>query len=64
MPKMKTNRAAKKRFRLTGTGKVMHARAFKYHKLEHKSSTRTRRLTGDAVLSPADAANAKKMLGI
>ncbi len=64
MPKMKTNRAAKKRFRLTGTGKVMHARAFAYHKLEHKASTRTRRLAGDAVLNATDAANAKKMLGL
>ncbi len=64
MPKMKTNKAAKKRFRLTGTGKVMSGRAFRYHKLEHKASVRTRRLAQDSVLFPADAANVKKMLGI
>jgi large subunit ribosomal protein L35 len=64
MPKMKTNKAAKKRFRLTGTGKVMRQSAFRYHKLEHKSSVRTRRLAKDQVMFPADAANVKKMLGI
>jgi large subunit ribosomal protein L35 len=64
MPKMKTNRSAAKRFRLSGTGKVMRARAYRYHKLEHKSSTRTRRLDGDVALSPADEKNAKKMLGL
>jgi large subunit ribosomal protein L35 len=64
MPKMKTNRSAAKRFRLSGTGKVMRARAYRYHKLEHKASTRTRRLDGDVALTPADAKNAKKMLGL
>jgi large subunit ribosomal protein L35 len=64
MPKMKTNRAAKKRFRVTGTGKIMRQRSHRYHKLEHKSSVVTRRLDGDVVLAPGDAANVKKMLGI
>ena len=64
MPKMKTNRAAKKRFRLTGTGKIMRAQAYRYHKLEHKTSTRTRRLSGDVGLAPGDDAQARKMLGI
>jgi large subunit ribosomal protein L35 len=64
MPKMKTNRTAKKRFRVTGTGKIMREKAFGYHKLEHKSSVRTRRLAKDSVLAPGDAANVKKMLGI
>ena len=38
MPKMKTHSGAKKTFRLTGTGKIMHKRAGKRHLLEHKSS--------------------------
>ena len=64
MPKVKTNRAAKKRFRLTGTGKLMRQRAFRYHKNEHKPTSRTRRLEGDVVVAPGDAAQARKMLGI
>ncbi len=63
MPKMKTHSGAKKRFRLTGTGKVMHRQAGKMHLNEHKSSKRTRRLTGDAVLTKGDAQKAKKLLG-
>ncbi len=63
MPKMKTHSGAKKRFRLTGTGKVMRRRANRAHYLEHKSSTRTRRLASDVVLSPADQKMTKKLLG-
>ncbi|MBM9432740.1 50S ribosomal protein L35 [Flaviflexus equikiangi] len=63
MPKMKTHSGAKKRFRVTGSGKVMRERAGKRHLLEHKPSRRTRRLSNDQVLSPADAKNVKKMLG-
>ena len=63
MPKMKTHSGAKKRFRITGTGKVMHRQAGKMHLNEHKSSSRTRRLTGDSVMVKGDAAKAKKMLG-
>ena len=63
MPKMKTHSGAKKRFRITGSGKVMHRQAGKMHLNEHKSSSRTRRLTGDKVLVKGDAAKAKKMLG-
>ncbi|HHV20145.1 MAG TPA: 50S ribosomal protein L35 [Propionibacterium sp.] len=64
MPKMKTHSGAKKRFRVTGTGKVMHRRAGKMHLNEHKSSRRTRRLDGDAVLVKGDAKKAKKLLGL
>lgn len=64
MPKMKTNRSAAKRFRITGTGKVMRGKAFRKHKLEHKSSVRTRRLDHDGILAPGDAAQVKKMLGL
>ena len=64
MPKRKPHSGATKRFRVTGSGKVMRERAGKRHLLEHKSSRRTRRLSSDQVLSPADAKNVKKMLGI
>ncbi len=63
MPKMKTHSGAKKRFKITGSGKVMHRKAGKMHLNEHKSSRRTRRLMGDQVLAPGDAAKAKKLLG-
>jgi large subunit ribosomal protein L35 len=63
MPKMKTHSGAKKRFKITGSGKVMHRKAGKMHLNEHKPSTRTRRLDGDAVMVKGDAAKAKKMLG-
>lgn len=63
MPKMKTHSGAKKRFRVTGTGKVMHARAGKAHLNEHKPTKQTRRLGHDAVLAKPDAKKALKLLG-
>jgi large subunit ribosomal protein L35 len=63
MPKMKTHSGANKRFRLTGTGKVMRRRADRAHYLEHKPSTRTRRLKNEVVLAPQDAKKIKKLLG-
>ena len=63
MPKMKTHSGAKKRFKVTGTGKLVHRIAGKMHLNEHKPSSRTRRLTGDSVMVKGDAAKAKKMLG-
>jgi large subunit ribosomal protein L35 len=63
MPKMKTHRGTKKRFRLTGTGKVMHEQANRQHKFESKSSTRTRRLAADVVTSKADIKRVKRLLG-
>ena len=63
MPKMKTHSGAKKRFRVTGTGKVMHRKAGKMHLNEHKPSTRTRRLAGDAVVAKGDAKQARRLLG-
>jgi large subunit ribosomal protein L35 len=64
MPKMKTHSGASKRFRLTGSGKVMRRRANRGHLLEHKSSRRTRRLAGDVELAPGDLKKAKKLLGL
>jgi large subunit ribosomal protein L35 len=63
MPKMKTHSGAKKRFRVTGTGKIMRRRANRQHLFEHKPSTRTRRLDNEITLSPADLKNVKKLLG-
>ena len=63
MPKMKTHSGASKRFRLTGTGKVMRRRANRSHYLEHKPSTLTRRLKTEVVLSPADSKKMKRLLG-
>ncbi|HEX5336271.1 MAG TPA: 50S ribosomal protein L35 [Propionicimonas sp.] len=63
MPKMKTHSGAKKRFRVTGTGKVMHRQAGKMHLNEHKPSSQTRRLDGDAVVAKGDAKKALKLLG-
>jgi large subunit ribosomal protein L35 len=63
MPKMKTHSGSGKRFRLTGTGKVMRRRANRQHYFEHKPSTRTRRLKNEVLLSPADAKKIKRLLG-
>jgi large subunit ribosomal protein L35 len=63
MPKMKTHSGSSKRFRLTATGKVMRRRANRAHLLEHKPSTRTRRLAKEVVLSPADTKKIKRLLG-
>ena len=64
MPKMKTHSGAKKRFKLTGSGKLRRQQANRRHYLEHKPSTLTRRLAGDKIVAPADVRNIKKMLGI
>jgi large subunit ribosomal protein L35 len=62
MPKMKTHSGSAKRFRLTGTSKVMRRRANRNHLFEHKSSRRTRRLASDVTLAPADVRKIKKLL--
>ena len=48
---MKTNSSAKKRFKVTGTGKVLHKQAGKRHNLDNKSQNRIRKLRKSAVLS-------------
>ena len=63
MPKQKTHSGAKKRFKITGSGKVMRQRAGRRHLLEHKPSTLTRRLAGKTEMAPADAKKVKKLLG-
>lgn len=62
MPKMKTNSGAKKRFALTGTGKIKRKHAFKRHILTKKTTKQKRNLTHDAVINQADVNNVKKML--
>ncbi|MGP1383894.1 MAG: 50S ribosomal protein L35 [Thainema sp.] len=62
MPKLKTRRAAAKRFRKSGSGKIMRRKAFKNHLLEKKSSKRKRNLTGTFVLNDSDKDNVVGML--
>ena len=63
MPKMKPHSGMGKRVRVTGSGKIVSAQAGRVHMLEHKPSTRTRRLAGMVVLTKADTKRIKKMLG-
>ncbi|GAA2174683.1 50S ribosomal protein L35 [Agrococcus versicolor] len=63
MPKQKTHSGAKKRFKVTGSGKIRKQGAGMRHNLEVKSSVQTRRLNKDKVLAPADAKVIKKLLG-
>jgi large subunit ribosomal protein L35 len=62
MPKLKTRKAAAKRFRATGSGKIRRRKAFKNHILEHKSSTRRRRLSQLSLVNESDAENVRLML--
>ncbi len=62
-PKNKTHSGAKKRFKLTGTGKVKHASAMNVHKFEEKRSARKRRVAVDGILPTPDAKKIKKLLG-
>ena len=63
MPKQKTHSGAKKRFRVTGSGKVMKQGSGMRHNLEHKSSRLTRRLNGDVELPTTEAKIIKRLLG-
>ncbi|MEI6622301.1 MAG: 50S ribosomal protein L35 [Actinomycetes bacterium] len=64
MPKMKTHSGSKKRFKVTGSGKITHERVNRRHLLEVKSSRRKRRLEPDATLAPGDAKAVKRLLGL
>ena len=63
MPKMKTHSGAKKRFRVTGTGKLMREQAGGRHLLEGKSSKKMRSIADDVELSKPDTQKAKRLLG-
>lgn len=62
MPKLKTHKGAKKRFKVTAGKKVLHSKANKSHILTKKASKRKRLLGRKAVLSPADRTAVKAML--
>ena len=64
MPKMKTNAGAKKRFTLTGTGKIKRKHAFKSHILTKKSKKRKRNLTYFGQVDKSDESNAKLLLAM
>jgi large subunit ribosomal protein L35 len=64
MPKMKTHRGAAKRFKVTGSGKLVHKHAFKSHILSKKSTKRKRQLRKDGVVGPANEKNLKMILGM
>ena len=64
MPKMKTNAGAKKRFKLTGSGKIKRKHAFKSHILTKKSTKRKRNLTYFGLVDKADENNVKKLLAM
>ena len=62
MPKMKTKSSAKKRFKLTGTGKIKRKHAFKNHILTKKSKKRKLALTHSTLVHDSDVKNVKKQL--
>lgn len=62
MPKMKTKSGAKKRFKVTATGKVLGSYAFKSHNLRKRSQKMKRQARGMMVLSAPDARKAKTMM--
>ena len=62
MPKMKTKSSAKKRFMLTGSGKIKRKHAFKSHILTKKSKKRKLKLTHTGLVHKSDAANIKEQL--
>ncbi|MEM9997452.1 MAG: 50S ribosomal protein L35 [Bacteroidota bacterium] len=62
MPKMKSNSGAKKRFSLTGTGRVKRKKAFKSHILTKKSPKRKRNLRKMTLVDAADEPRVKRMI--
>ena len=64
MPKMKTDRGAAKRFKITGTGRILRAQAFRSKHKTVKPSTRLRRLAGTTEVSKADRKSIRRQLGI
>jgi large subunit ribosomal protein L35 len=64
MPKMKTDRGAAKRVKITGTGRLRRRQQNRSHILEKKNSVRTRRLAREADFASGDERRVKRMLGI
>ena len=63
MPKMKTHRGAAKRFKVTGSGKIMRRKAYRAHILEKKSPKRKRRLATEVELEKGDRHRIERLLG-
>ena len=63
MPKMKTHKGTAKRFRRTGTGKIMRAKAFQSHILSKKSQQRIRNFRKEAELAPSDVKVVSQRMG-
>ncbi len=64
MPKMTTDSGAKKRTKVTGTGRLRRRQAFRGHLMENKSSTRARRLGREQDIAPGIAKNIKRLMGL
>ena len=64
MPKVKTNSSAKKRFKVTGSGKITHQKAFKRHILTKKTKKRKRAMRKDGVVSDANLHFVKRLLAL
>jgi len=63
VPKQKTKRAAKKRFKVSGTGKLLRRHAMKSHNLEKKSAKRRRAFGRDQPVDSSDAREVRRLLG-
>jgi large subunit ribosomal protein L35 len=63
VPKQKTNKATKKRFKVTATGRVLRRHAMKSHNLEKKSAKRKRAFRRDYEVEGKDAREVKRLLG-
>ena len=61
MPKQKTHSSAKKRFKITGTGKLLRRKAMQSHNLEHKSAKRKRAFRRDQPVAQADVPKLKRL---
>jgi large subunit ribosomal protein L35 len=64
MPKIKTNSGAKKRFALTGSGKIKRKHAFKSHILTKKTKKQKRNLTHVSLVAPSDEKGVLKLLAL
>ena len=62
MPKIRTNRSAAKRFKVTGSGKVKRSHAFARHQMSAKSRKVKRKLRHSTLVAPSDAPNVKRLI--
>ncbi|MGP8009318.1 MAG: 50S ribosomal protein L35 [Acidimicrobiales bacterium] len=64
MPKMKTDSSAKKRIKVTGSGKLRRRKAFRGHLMEKKTSVRSRRLGRQTDIAPGQEKHVKRLMGL